>query len=110
MHAVVVLCVCQFVCVSVTTKSATYLAYALKIRYHRVLYGVFKVYVVCMALAKNVSFKNSGIICQSPLLFSLPDEFPRDRRDSDGFVSTKLVSRPSTSSYNETDLSLITLK
>ena len=62
-----------------------------------------------MALAENASFNSFGIICQSPLFSSLPDELPMDRRDSDGFFSTKLVSRPSVSSYNTTDLSLITL-
>ena len=63
-----------------------------------------------MALAENASFKSSGVICQSPLLSLHPDELPMDRRDSDGFFSTKLASRPSISSYNTTDLSLITLK
>ena len=64
----------------------------------------------CVALAENASFKSSGIICQSPLLSSLLDELPMDRRDSDRFFSTKLASRPSISSYSKTDLSLITPK
>ena len=60
-----------------------------------------------MALAENAPFKSSGVICQSSLFSLLPDEFPMNKRDSDGFFSTKLVSRPSISSYN---LSLITIK
>ena len=65
-----------------------------------------------VALPKNALFKSSGIIFQSPLLSSLPDELPMDRRDSDGFFSTKLVSRPrvTCSSHDTTDLSLIALK
>ena len=86
---VMVVVLCLSVCVSVTTKSATYLVNMLKTRHHRVLYG---------------------IIWQSPLLSLLPDELPMKRRDSDGLFSTKLVSRPSVSSYNTTDLSLIMLK
>jgi hypothetical protein len=43
---VVVLCVC----LSVTTKSCTYLVYTWETRCHRVLYGVFKVFVVWLSL------------------------------------------------------------
>ena len=63
-----------------------------------------------MALAENVSFKSFGMICRLLRLSLLPDELPRDRRDSDGFFSTKLVNRPSVSSCNTTDLPLVTLK
>ena len=38
------------VCLSVITKSAAYLIYTSKTRYHRVLYGVFKVFVMCLLL------------------------------------------------------------
>ena len=46
----VCVCVCVSVCLSVTTKSATYLVYTWKTRYHRVLYGVFKDFVVSLSL------------------------------------------------------------
>ena len=64
-----------------------------------------------MAFAENASFKHSDVICQSPLLSSLPDKLPMDKTDSDGFFSivTKLVCRYSDSSYNTTVLSLIIL-
>ena len=42
-------CVCVCVCVS-TTKSATYLVYTSKTKCHRVLYDVFKVFVVWLSL------------------------------------------------------------
>ena len=38
------------VCLSITTKSAAHLVYALKSRCHRVLFGVFKVFVVWLSL------------------------------------------------------------
>ena len=41
-----------------------------------------------VAFAENASFRSSGVICQSPLPSSLPDELPMDRTDSDGFFST----------------------
>jgi hypothetical protein len=47
---VVVLSVCVCVCLSVTTKSATYLVYTWKTRCHRVLYDVFKDFVVWPSL------------------------------------------------------------
>ena len=43
----VCLCIYLFVC---TTKSATYLVYTPKTRYHRVLYGVFKVFFMWLQL------------------------------------------------------------
>ena len=46
-----------------------------------------------MNFAENASFKIS---------FPLPDKLSMDRRDSDGFFSTRLVSR-SSNSYNTTD-------
>ena len=48
------------VCVylSVTTLAAPYLAYTLKVRCHRVLYGVFKVFIMWVLLKTR-----SGIIC-----------------------------------------------
>ena len=47
-----------------------------------------------MPLAENASFKRSGVIFRWPLLLTLPDELPMDKRDSNGFFSTNLVSRP----------------
>ena len=44
----VVLSVC--VCVSVTTKSAAYLVYTSKAKCHRVLYSVFKIFVLWLSL------------------------------------------------------------
>ena len=46
----VCVCVCMCVCLSVTTKSAAYLVCTSKTRCHRVLYGVFKVFVVWLLL------------------------------------------------------------
>ncbi len=45
---VVVLSVC--VCLFVTTKSAAYLISTLKTKFHRILYGVFKVFVMWLSL------------------------------------------------------------
>ena len=42
--------VCVCICLSATTKSATYLIYMLKTRCHRVLYGVFKIFVAWLSL------------------------------------------------------------
>ena len=110
--------VCLSVCLSV------YMYVCMSVCYHEICYTLH-LYVenklsygslwcfqgFCrVALAKNGSFNSSGIIWRSPLLSLLPDKLLIDRRDSDGFFSTKLVSRPSVSSYNTTDLSLITLK
>ena len=63
----------------------------------------------CVALDENALFKSSGIICQSLLLSLLLDELPSDRRDSEGFLSIKVIS---VSSCNATDLklSLVSLK
>ena len=47
---VVVLSVYVSVCLSVTIKSAAYLVYTSKTRCRRVLYGVFKVFVVWLSL------------------------------------------------------------
>ena len=44
----VVLCVC--ICLSVTTLATTYLVYTSKVQCCRVLYGVFKVFVVRLSL------------------------------------------------------------
>ena len=43
-------CVCVCVCLSVITKSAAYLVCTSKTRCHRVLYGVFKVFVMWLSL------------------------------------------------------------
>ena len=52
---------------------------------------------------ENTSFKSCSLSPQPWLL----DELSMDKRDSDGFFSTRLVDRDSDSSYNTTDLSLI---
>ena len=46
----VYVCVYLSVCLSVTMKSATYLVYTSKTRCHRILYGVFKAFVVWFSL------------------------------------------------------------
>ena len=101
--------VCGYMCLSVCLLPWNLLQTSLIHQNQGVifLYGVSKVFVMWLLL--DASFISSSVICQSQLLSSLPDELPMDRRDSNGFLSTKLVSRPSVSSYNTTDLSLITL-
>ena len=69
------------VCVSVTTKSAAYLIYASGTRCHRVLYGVFKVFIV-MVLFKT---------CRSRVQTSFAghrhhDKLSIDKRDSNGVL------------------------
>ena len=54
-----------------------------------------------MDFAENASFKSSGVTARLPFLLS--DELSVDRRDSEGFFSTRLVGRFSDSSYNTTD-------
>ena len=55
-----------------------------------------------MDLAKNASFKSSGVICWPPLPSSLPEDLSVDKRDSDGFFSTQRVCTLSDSFYNTT--------
>ena len=43
--------------------------------------------VCCAAFAENALFKNSAVICRSPLLSLLPDELAMHKGDSDGFFS-----------------------
>ena len=110
---VVILCVCAVpmsVCLCICYHKICYIPrlYVQNKVHHGVLYGVFRVCHV--ALAENSSFKSSGIIWRSSLLSLLPNELSMDKIDSNGFFSTKLVSRPSISSYNMTDLSLIMLR
>ena len=56
----VCVCVCVCVCLSITMLTATYLVYASQVRYHRVLYGIFKILVVWLLL--KILFKSSGLI------------------------------------------------
>ena len=57
---------------SVTTLAATYLICTLKTRYHRVLYGVFKTFIVWLSLK---TFRSKfGVIYRPPLPSSFPDE------------------------------------
>ena len=44
------MCVYLSVCLSVTTKSAAYLIFTLKTKFYRVLYDVFKVFIVWLSL------------------------------------------------------------
>ena len=53
-----------------------------------------------VAFTENTSFKSFGVICKSPLLSSLPDKLPMDRRDSDDFFSMRRVCIVSDSTYN----------
>ena len=52
---------------------------------------------------ENALFKSSGDICWSPLPSSLLDQLSVDKRDSNGFFSSRLVCRTRDSSYNSTD-------
>ena len=63
-----------------------------------------------MAITKNASFKSYGMIFGPPLLSWLLDELMTHKRDSNGFVSTRLVRRVRDSFYNLTDLLLFILK
>ena len=99
---VVVLSVCASVCLSVTTKSATYLVYTSKTRCHRILYGRF-----CrVAFAENALFKSYGVIYWSLPPSLLPNDVSIDKRDSNNFFSTQRVCVSSDSSKNTTDSSL----
>ena len=61
----------------------------------------FLSYGVCNSAKEgNASFKNSVIICQSPLPSSPPDMLLMDRRDGDGFISKQRVCIISDSTYN----------
>ena len=75
-HSVYV-CVCVCVCVylSVTAKSATYLVCTSKLQCHRVLYGVFKVFVVSLSpkmLCSKVLTSFAEHNCLSRFLMSSP--------------------------------------
>ena len=74
----------------VTTISATYLVYMSKLHCHRVLYNVFKVFVVWLSL----KMPRSKVLAS----FAAPGELSVNRRDSDGLFSTRLVCRSSDSS------------
>ena len=73
-HSVCV-CVCLSVCLSVTTKSATYLVCTSKLQCHRVLCGVFKVFVVWLllkTLCSEVLASFAEHNCHSRFLMSSP--------------------------------------
>ena len=76
---VVILCVCVCVCVFICYH---------KVCYTSCLYVKNKVKVFIVAFTENASVKSSGIICQSLLLFSFPNELPMD---NNGSFSIKLV-------------------
>ena len=72
-----------------------YRVYAVKIRYHKVLYGVFKVLVMWLLLKR---FIQKFWIATAFVAF--PDELSRDIRGSDGFFQrekcVQLVIAPTT--------------
>ena len=63
----------------------------------------------CVDFVKNALFKNSGDTCSPPLPSSLLDELLMDKRDSDGFISRRIVCRTSDSSYNSTGSPVVTV-
>ena len=67
---VVVLSVCECVCLSVTMKSAAYLLFTLQTKYYRVLYGVFNAFTIWLSLKKL----RSRVLAWSPPPSSLPGE------------------------------------
>jgi hypothetical protein len=86
--AVVVYSVCLSVCVSVTTRSAAYLIFMWKTKFHRVLYGVSKVFVVWLSL-KTLRSRVFDVICWSPPPSLLLGELSTDKRDSNGSFSPR---------------------
>ena len=83
-----------------------YLVYTLKVRCHRVLYGVFKVFIVWLSL-KMLCSKVLVSFADHHLPPSLRDNLSMDKRDSNGFFSTRRVCTVSDSSYNMADSSLV---
>ena len=99
---------CVSVCLSVTTKSATYLVFTFA---KKVLKGSLWCFqrFYRLAFPENTLFKSYGVICRSPLPSSLPGELSTAKRDSDGFFSTRKVYMVSYRSNNKTGSSLIIL-
>ena len=99
--------VCLSVCVSVTTLTSTYLIF----RQNSVSLGFPYCFqrMHCVDFAENALFKSSGDICWSPPPSLLLGQLSVNKRDSDGFFSSKLECRTSDSSYNSTDSSLVTV-
>ena len=60
----------------------------------------------CVTFVENALFKRSSDICQRSLPSSLLDELSMDKRDSNGFLSRRLVCRSGDRSYNSTNSSL----
>ena len=97
------------VCVSVTMLAATYLTWFIHWRQGAVkLLWCFQD-MHCVDFVENTLFKSSGDIFWPPLPSSLLDKLSMDKRDSNGFVSWRLVCRCSDSSYNLADSSLVTV-
>ena len=63
----------------------------------------------CVDFVENALFKSYGEICWSPLPSLLLDELLMNKRDSNGFFSTRLARRPNDKIYNSTDSSLVTV-
>ena len=68
---------------------------------------VFSRFIYHVAAAENALFKSSGVICWSPPPSSLSGKFSMDKRDSDGFFSTRRVCMISRRSNNMSGSSLI---
>jgi hypothetical protein len=79
------------VCASVTTLPATDAVSMSQTRCCKVPYRV-SIVTYCVDLAGNPPFKSSGVICRSPPPSSLPDERLMNKRDSNGFFSTRRIS------------------
>ena len=62
----------------------------------------------CVDFVEDALFKSNGNICWSPLPPFL-DQLSMDKRNSNGFFSSRLVCRTSDSSCNSTDWSLVTV-
>ena len=94
-----------YVCVSVTTKSAAYLIYMSKTRYHRVLYGIFKVFVMWLSL-KTLCLKVQASFADCHYL----PRFLTSSQWTDGTAMASFEHKECVqfdSTYNTTDLPLI---
>ena len=60
----------------------------------------------CVDFVEHALFESSGDTCWPPLPSSLLDQLLTNKRDSNGFLSRKLVCRTNDSSYNSTGSSL----
>ena len=101
---VVVLCVCLSVCSVTTIAATTYLFYT----FSNEVSGLIWYFQGCspwLSLKHFVQKLWHNFLTTQPSW--LLDELSMNKRDSNGFFSTRLEYRDSDSSYNTTDLSLI---